>query len=291
MTTVLVTGVRGNTGRIVAPLLRARGVEVRGGSRAGAAQAGLPDGVVPVRFDWDDPGTWPAATDGADALYIQRPEVERAPELVGGLVEVAGPGTRVVLLSDNVHGDDVPATSWEGRVERAVSERARRWTLLRPTWFHQVFADARYFRDEIRDRGQVEIPSGGAAISFVDARDIAEVAVAALLDDGHDGRAHTLTGPDASSLAEVAARLTAVSGHPVRHLDTPLAEAVAAFAAGDEVDAWYVGYIDHVWAIMRSGTAARVSDDVERVLGRPARSLNAFIDEQAATWRRGGERS
>lgn len=284
MTTILMTGARGNTGRLAGPLLAARGATVRGGSRD-PRRVDLP-GVTPVAFDWSDRATWAPALAGVDALYVQRPEVREAPELVGALVAAAPAGTRVVLLSDDVHGAEVPPGSWEGRVERAVTERAAHWTLLRPNWFQQVLSDERYFLAPIRDRGEIEIPTGGVAISFVDARDIADVAVAALLDDGHDGQIYDLTGPAAVTVAEVAGVLSAAVGHEVRHLDPPLRESVQRFAAGAGADPWYVEYIDHVWSVMATGAGAAVSGDVERVLGRPARAIEQFIAEHAARWRR-----
>ncbi len=123
MTTILMTGARGNTGRLLGPLLARRGATVRGGSRT-PATVDLP-GVTPVAFDWDDPATWAPALDGVDALYVQRPEVEAAPALIAALIDAAPAAARVVLLSDDIHGADVPAGSWEGRVERAVAERGR----------------------------------------------------------------------------------------------------------------------------------------------------------------------
>lgn len=280
MRTILLTGVRGNTGRHVAALLAdRRDVALRGGTRDPSG-VHMP-GVTPVRFDWLDPDTWPAAVAGVDAVYLARPEIEDAPERVAAFLE-AGVRT-VVLLSDNIHGDDVPAASWEGRVEAAVTARAAAWTLLRPTWFHQTLTEERYLLHPIRDRGELEVPSAGAAICYVDARDIADMAVAALTNGGHAGRAYTLTGSSAVTLDDLAQRLAAAAGHPVRHVDAPLDEAVRGFAGSDS---WYGDYLHHVWSLMRAGTAARVSDDIERVLGRPPRSLDEFIDEHAAAWRR-----
>lgn len=279
MRTILLTGVRGNTGRHVAALLAdRRDVAVRGGTRDPSAVR-MP-GVTPVRFDWLDPGTWTAAAAGVDAVYLARPEIEDAPERIAAFLD-AGVRT-VVLLSDNIHGDDVPAARWEAQVEAAVTERAVAWTLLRPTWFHQTLTEERYFLPPIRDRGELEIPSAGAAICYVDARDIAELAVAAL-DGGHDGRTYELTGTRAVTLDDLATRLTAAAGHPVRHIDGPLDDAARALAGGDP---WYGEYLHYVWSRMRAGTAASVSDDIERVLGRPPRSLDAFLDEHATAWRR-----
>ncbi|ADB52435.1 NAD(P)H-binding protein [Conexibacter woesei] len=285
MTTVLATGVRGNTGRPLAALLRdERGVMLRGGSSV-PERVELP-GVEVVRFSWDDPSSWAPAAAGADSIYIQRPERRDAPELVGALLDEIGDVERVLLLSDNIHGDDVPAGSWEGRVERAVTSRGENWTLLRPTWFQQSLAEPRYLVGAIRDDGVLEIPTAGASIAWVDTRDIAEVALAALLEDGHRGRAYTLTGPRAVTVAELARLIGDAAGHEVRHVDSPLREAVDAFARVEGVDPWYVEYIASVWRLVSNGSAGVVSGDSERITGHPARPLEALVAESAAVWRR-----
>jgi uncharacterized protein YbjT (DUF2867 family) len=197
--TVLVTGARGKTGREVVPRLRQHpGVVVReGSSRPGAETV----------FSWDDPGTWAGAVAGVDAVYLVRPDVPEAPELVARLVDL-NPGAHVVLLSEQGAGG-LPGAHWARRVEDAVTARAAGWTLLRPSWFQQVLTDPRFYRDEIRLERRLRLPSGGAPIAWVDAGDIAAVAVAALLSPAeHDRQARTITGRPARSVGEfVAANL------------------------------------------------------------------------------------
>jgi uncharacterized protein YbjT (DUF2867 family) len=275
--TVLVTGVRGKTGREVAERLAGRdGLTVRGGSstpdRVGAA------GVVPVSFDWTRPDTWADALDGVDAIYLMRPDIEDAPERVARLVAGAPRDARIVLLSE-MGAQHRPARGWFFEVERAVTTGTRPWTIMRPTWFQQVFTDDRYFRRDIADRGVLAMPTGGAGISWVDARDIADVAVEALTAEGHTGAAYTISGPDALRLDEVARLLGGAIGRPVRAVDQPQADAVAG------LEPWFVALLDDVYGRVRAGRFADVTDDVERVTGRPARSLAAFIAEHASAWR------
>ncbi|HYN94729.1 MAG TPA: hypothetical protein VES42_12845 [Pilimelia sp.] len=201
--TVLVTGARGKTGREVVVRLRQHpGVVVReGSSRPGAATA----------FSWGDPGTWPNAVAGVDAVYLMRPDVPEAPELVASLIDI-NPGAHVVLLSEQ-GADGLPAGHWARRVEDAVTGRAAGWTLLRPSWFHQVLTDPRFYRDDIRVGRVLRLPSGGTPIAWVDARDIAAVAVAALLSPArHDRQAYTITGPAALPVRAVADELSARLG-------------------------------------------------------------------------------
>lgn len=278
MTSVLITGVRGKTGREVARLLAGRpDVAVRGG----ASDPSTVDqqGVEPVAFDWSVPEAWPAATEGIDALYLMRPDIEEAPERVAGLVGVTPPATRIVLLSE-MGGDDEGTADWMRQVEAAVVAGERPWTILRPTWFQQVFTDGRYYLGTIRDEGRFTLPSAGAGVSFVDTRDIAAVAVEALLGDGHAGRAYTLSGPEAITLDRVADLLSRAAGYEVRHVDDPPERVV------DGEPSWWAELLLNVYRRLMAGGFATVTDDVERVTGRPPRSFEAFVDEHAKAWAR-----
>ncbi|WP_299847548.1 NAD(P)H-binding protein [uncultured Paracoccus sp.] len=188
--TILVTGARGKTGREVVRLLAATsGITLR----AGASQPGTLTGaanVQPVRFDWSDPQSWPAAVDGVDAIYLMRPDLPEADFLIASLIALA-PGSHIVLLSEQ-GADRLPDGDWVRRVERAVEGAAQSWTILRPNWFQQDLTDPRFYLDAIRQGRQLPMPSAGASIAWVDARDIAAVAVTALLDPAaHDRKNHT----------------------------------------------------------------------------------------------------
>jgi uncharacterized protein YbjT (DUF2867 family) len=160
-----------------------------------------------------------------------------------------------------------------------VTTITRPWTILRPTWFQQVFADDRYFRRDIADRGVLAMPTGGAGISWVDARDIADVAVEALTAAGDTGAAYTISGPAALRLDEVARMLGGAIGRPVRAIERSQADAVAG------LEPWFAAVLDDVYERVRAGRFGDVTDDVERVTGRPARGLEAFIAEHVSAWR------
>src|SRR5918999_4870108 len=174
MTRVLITGVRGKTGAPLAELLVTRpGVDVLGGSSDPSSVT--IEGVRPTSFSGDAPSGLAAATDGVDAVYIVRPDRADAPELVAALLAETPRDARIVLLSEQ-DADSFAPDSWALRVEQAVRESGHAWTMLRPSWFMQVFTDSRYYRDEIAERGQLPFPSGGATVAWIDARDIAAVA-------------------------------------------------------------------------------------------------------------------
>lgn len=267
---VLVTGARGKTGREVVRLLADRpDVTVRAGSsRPGAA----------TRFDWADPATWPAATAGVDAIYLVRPDLEDAPALIGELLKVAPDRARVVLLSEQ-RIEAMPPEAWAHHVEAAVTGASQAWTLLRPSWFTQVFTDKRYFLDAIRDQGVLPMPVGDAPIAWIDTRDIAAAAVVALLEPGHAGHAYDLTGPAAVSCPDVAERITAARGRVVRHVSEPLEAVLEAVESP-----WMQKILREVYEGVIEGRFATVTDEVERLTGHAPRTVGSFVAEHAYAW-------
>lgn len=281
MTSILVAGVRGKTGQHVARELAAvPGVELYGAT-ADPALVRL-DGVRPVHLDWADSASIASALNGIDALYVPRPEVEDAPERLSELLRGAAQLRHVVLLSE-MGADVQPRDRWVARVEQAVREHAKSWTILRPTWFSQVLTDERFYLHAIRDDRLLALPSGGAAVSFIDARDIAAVAVAALLDGSHTDREYTLSGPDALRLDEVASMLSAAAGAEVRYVDASIDEACEAAAEWSEP--WFSDVLRDVYEGVSANRYAEVTDAVEVVIGREPIALRRFIDEHADAWR------
>lgn len=267
---ILITGVRGKTGAPLAELLTARpDVEVLGGSSDPTAVT--QQGVAPTAFDWDDPSTWPPALAGVDAVYVVRPDRPEAPEQITDLMTVVAPATHVVLLSEREA--DYPALDrWSLRCERAVRESGRSWTVLRPGWFMQVLGDERFYRDDI-ERGELPFPSAGASVAWIDARDIAAVAEQALLG-GHEGETLELTGPESLTLPRTAELLAESTGHPVAHLDVSMEEALAGLEGFERE------LTEATFERVRAGTFATVTDTVERVTGRPARSLAELLAQR-----------
>jgi uncharacterized protein YbjT (DUF2867 family) len=270
-THILVTGARGKTGREVVRQLRdSTGVTVRPGSSQPATEDDA------VRFDWHDRSTWAPAVEGVDAVYLMRPDLPDAPKLVADLVDLAR-GAHIVLLSEQ-GAEELAPDSWARKVEVAVTERAARWTLLRPSWFHQVLTDRRFYLDSVR-AGELRLPSGGQGIAWVDARDIAAVAVAALRSpERHAGRAYTLTGPDSVPLDVVAAHLSRVLGRQVRAVDPPPEDELVGLGA------WEREIVADLYERVRRGRFGLVTDDVRAATGRPARGIEAFINEYVDVW-------
>jgi uncharacterized protein YbjT (DUF2867 family) len=263
----LVLGGTGKTGRRVAQRLVARGLPVRIGAR----------GADP-RFDWEDPSTWATALRGAGAVYVAYSPDIAAPgavQTVGAFahaaVELGVP--RLVLLS----GRGEPEAE---HAEAAVRASGAQLTTLRAAWFAQNFSED--FGLDFVLGGEVALPAGDTPEPFIDADDIADVAVAALTDDAHIGRLYELTGPRSLTFADAIADISAAVGREIRY--TPISiEEFAATAAALGVPGEIVDLLSHLFGEVLDGRNAQVADGVQRALGRSPRDFSDYARRATAS--------
>ncbi|HEX2104871.1 MAG TPA: NAD(P)H-binding protein [Solirubrobacteraceae bacterium] len=265
--TTLVAGGTGKTGRRVAARLKARGVPVRIGSRSAEPP-----------FDWEDRSTWGPALHGASAAYIAYyPDlaVPGSTEAIAELASIAlaGGTRRLVLLSGR--GEEEAR-----RAERALADSGAEWTVVRCSWFMQNFSEE-FLLDQIL-AGEVALPAGDVPAPFVDAEDIADVAVAALTEDGYAGRVYELTGPSALTHAEAIAEIARATGRDVRYVPISL-DAFVAGATADGVPAEVVSLLAYLYEEVLVERNAGVADGVGQALGREPRAFADYARDTAAT--------
>ena len=267
MTTTLVIGGTGKTGRRVAARLRELGTDVCIGSRTGE-----------VPFDWCDETTWADALRGVDRAFVSYYRDIAFPGAAAHIAAFAGAAVaagvrRLVLLSGRGEPDAVPA-------EDGVRESGAEWTVLRCAWFAQNFSE-HFLLQPVLD-GLIALPAGDVAEPFVDLDDVADVAVAALTRDEHGGRTYDLTGPRLLTFADAAAELTRATGRGIDYLPVTAGEyAAAAVRAG--VPAEEVEPLTELFVRVLDGHNAHLSNDVEVVLGRRLRDFADYAHDAAAT--------
>ena len=262
----LVLGGTGKTGRRVAAGLSARGFPVRVGSRSGQPP-----------FDWTDQSTWARALQGARAAYIPYPDlvIAQATKAARAFAELAiDQGvTRLVLLTGR--GEDEAQ-----RGEREVQATGADVTVVRCSWFMQMFSED-FLLDSIR-AGEVVLPAVDTQLDpFIDADDIADVAVAALTEPGHVGQVYELTGPRLLSFPEAIAEIAEATGRDITYVPVPV-EDYAAAAAEQGVPAELVDFLAYLFSDVL-GNSAHVTDGVQRGAGRPARDFTDYATRTAAT--------
>lgn len=270
MQPTLVIAATGKTGRRVADRLESLGHPVRRASRSGATPA--------ETFDWDDRATWDAALESAGSAYIvYSPDlaVPAAPAAITAFTELARKKglKRLVLLSGR--GEEEAQRS-----ERIVANSGLEWTVVRASWFAQNFDEGAFH--ELVLTGNVTLPADEVLEPFIDIDDIADVAVAALTQDGHTGEVYEVTGPRLMTFADAVAEIAAATGHDITYTAIPN----EAFRAGLEqagMPAAQIELLDYLFTTVLDGRNASLTDGVERALGRKPRDFRDYARRVAAT--------
>ncbi len=265
-TSTLVLGGNGKTGRRIVERLEALNIPVRIGSRSASPS-----------FDWNAPENWETVLEGVDKIYIAYyPDlaVPGATEHIRQLVAVAERMSvkRLVLLSGR--GEEEASLG-----ERIVQNSTIPSTILRSGWFNQNFSES-FFLDMIL-AGTIAVPTGGVREPFVDTDDIADVAVAALTEDGHEGKLYEITGPRLMTFAEVAAEIAQASGRDVQFLEITREEFLAGFEAA-ELPPVMIKLIDYLFTEVFDGRNEFVADGIQQALGRPPRDFSEYVNSPAA---------
>jgi len=263
----LVLGGTGKTGRRVVERLNARGVPTRVGSRSGEPP-----------FDWEDPRTWAPALQGVESVYVSYyPDlaVPGAVETVGSFAELSVKSgvPRLVLLA----GRGEPEAEL---AEQAVRDTGAEVTIVRSTWFAQNFSED-YMLEAVLS-GEVALPAGEVPEPFVDADDIADVAVAALTDDKHIGQLYELTGPRLLTFAEAVEEIAKAAGREIRYVPVSV-EGHAAAAAEQGVPDEVIELLTYLFGEVLDGRNAHLADGVQRALGREPRDFREYARDAAAT--------
>jgi uncharacterized protein YbjT (DUF2867 family) len=274
---VLVTGGTGKTGRLVADGLVRRGIDTRIATRR-------PTSADQVRFDWADDTTHDVALDGVSSVYLVAPTdridhlAAMRPFLERAVAQVTG---RLVLLSASSLERNGPMM---GEVHGWLDAHASRWTVLRPSWFMQNLTTQHL--PSILEDGCIYSAAEDGRVPFIDAADIAAVAVVALCDETLASGDHVLTGPKALSYNDVAAAITKVMGRPVRHYRLTAQELAARYTAlGLPRD--YAATLAGMDETIATGGEDRTTEEVERITGRPATTLASFLAGQRSVLRGG----
>ncbi|MEV0828843.1 NAD(P)H-binding protein [Nonomuraea rubra] len=275
---ILVTGATGNVGSELVRTLTQAGQPVRALTRDPDAAA-LPSGAEAVGGDLNRPRTLTQALDGVHGLFLL-PGYEDLPALLRGARQAGV--ERVVLLSGGsaaLEDLDNAVSRYMTLSERAVRASGLPWTILRPRSF---MSNALRWRPQLRTGDVVRVPFADVPVAAIDPHDIAAVAARALLDDGHDGRVHELTGPQPLLPADQVAVLARVLGRSLRCQPLTNAEArieMAAVMPKEYVEAFFRFFADGML------DESRVHPTVREVTGRPPRTFEQWAHAHADAFR------
>jgi uncharacterized protein YbjT (DUF2867 family) len=264
---ILVLGANGKTGSRVLQKLTSLGWPVQPGSRKGNP-----------KFDWEDPSTWAPALNGFHSVYVSfQPDlaVPRAVEIIRKFSDTAFKSgiKKLVLLSGRGEAD-------AERCENIVINSGIDWTIIRASWFSQNFSEGSFLDPVLA--GHVALPVGNIGEPFVDADDIADVAVAALTQDGHSKKLYEVTGPRLLTFQQAVAEIASATRRDIQFAQIPFDEykvALNQYGLPPEL----VSLITYLFTEVLDGRNASLTNGVQEALGRKPKDFSEYVRETAAT--------
>ncbi len=280
------TGATGTVGSELVRLLCQRGVVpialVHSPEKVGSVYEGCAE--VRVAGFHDERDTRDAFV-RVEKLFLISPMTPDQVELGERLVAAAqAAGVRHIVKLSVFGADAQPGIlvgRWHREIEAAIERSGIAYTFLRPNGFMQNMAGS--WGATIAADGRFYLPTGDAAVGFIDARDVAVAGVEALLDEGFVGRALTLTGPEAVTYRDVAAIISDVTGRRVEYVDVPEEQARAGLAAAGIPEPLLTAVLEQ-GAEEKAGRTAVVTTDYADATGLPPRGFGAFARDYRRAW-------
>ena len=271
---ILVIGANGTIGQHLVANLLAKGEQVKAASRTGKSSQGA-EGVV---FDYAGSTNFDTLLAGVNRAYIMVPAgYLNVTELLLPLIDAAAQRKIKVVLQTAL-GVDADDSIPYRQVELALERSGTPYVILRPNWFSDNFHS--YWLQGVK-AGVIGLLAAQAKSSFIDARDIADSAAAALTNPQFNNKAFNLTGPAALSYAEAAELLSQALGHQISYQAIDDASFIQQLtSAGVPKD--YANFLASLFHPVREGWTAGVSTAVEELTGHAPRSVQTYIKDNLA---------
>lgn len=277
---ILITGATGRVGSEIAQFVDRQMNQVVLATRTPDSSHSA--GTESVHFDFAQPSTYESALSGVHSLFLMRPPaVKSVDRRLKQIVDaaLALDVQRIVFLS--VLGAEKNKLLPHRATEDYIKSTGIAYTFLRASFFMQNLSSVH--RQEIKADGEIFVPAGKGKTSFVDARDVAAVAAAALTRPDPE-RTYSLTGPEALNYYQVAKILSDILARPVTYVNPSLLRfGVKQLRAGAPLDLTLV--MSGIYTTAKLGIAGGLSDDVSKVLGRSPISFRTFAEDYQNCWR------
>ncbi len=285
---ILVTGATGNVGSMLIPSLTNLGVDVRALTRDESKAQGLRDaGIEVVVGDLEKPDTLDAAFRGVDkVLLITPPNPNQVIQTKNGIEAAKRAGNPFIVrlsagaLKEQMPGVLPPISGQHAETDPMLKASGLPYNIIRPHFFMQNTMMA---AQSVASEGVVYMAFKDGKVGMVDVRDVADVAVKVLTEDGHEGKTYTLTGPASISFHDVAAGLSKALGKQVNYVDVPIDAARQAMISMG-LPEWIADAFGKYFEVFSEGYGDFTTLDVEKVTGHPARSYETFARDFAGVF-------
>jgi uncharacterized protein YbjT (DUF2867 family) len=282
---ILVTGASGTIGKEVLAAVARSGQKHRAMYRSKEDAAKAPTGTETVIADFANSVSLAAALQGVDSVYLVCSPIPDLVQLEGNMITAShSAGVRRIVLNSALGAGDFPKSfpSWHRKVEEHLKSTKLAYCILRPNSFMQNVVT--YYAPSIRLEGAFYGAMQDSRCSYLDDRDIAEVAAKALQGGAHDGKTYELNGPEALTMADVAAKISRNTGVSARYVDLPREVLHKAMVDQGTPDGQATALLD-LQTYYSSGRGGEVDGLLQSLLGRAPVTMDKFLQESASAFR------
>lgn len=278
---ILITGATGTNGSEITKQLLAQGSKVRILVRDSQKAASLQSlGAEIVEGSFSDIDSLKNALNGVEKAFMLSPLAAEMVQFQENFIEAAKTQNIQHLVKFSGMGASVEApieiARLHGQAEEMVEASGIPFTHLRPTSFMQ---NTLALAGSIKSQGAFYQPAGEAKISHVDVRDIASVAVKVLTEEGHLGKAYDITGPEPLSFDEIAQKISAVIGKPVKYISVSgddFKQSLIGFGASE----WLATVVTELYeGVYQKGWASGVTDSIKTVAKKEPITFDKFVED------------
>ena len=276
---ILITGASGNVGSEVLKQALSVGLKIRATFQSADRAAKAPAGIEGVIMDYAQPETIRAALHGVEKIFLVGPPIRDLPVMEANFIkEVRAAGRKHIVKLSALGGRESMFPSGHRDSEENIEASGLPYTFLRPNGFMQNLVN--YNAATIGSQNAFYGCQGTGAVSVLDIRDIAAVAVIVLAATGHEGRSYALTGVEALTNGQIAEKISRVAGRKINYVDLPPAEFKKAILSGGMPE-WSADALLDLQRLYREGKASLLTDDVERLTGRKPITFDQFARDYA----------
>jgi uncharacterized protein YbjT (DUF2867 family) len=255
------------------------GLKIRATFQLPDIAAKAPAGLEGVIMDYAKPETIRPALQGVEKIFLVGPPVRDLPAMEASFIkEVRAAGGKHIVKLSALGGRESMFPSGHRNSEENIEAAGLPYTFLRPNGFMQNLVN--YNASTIRSENAFYGCQGNGAVSIVDIRDIAAVAVIVLAATGHEGKSYALTGGEALTNGQVAEKISRVAGRKISYVDLPPAEFKKALLSAGTPE-WSADALLDLQRLYREGKASAVTNDVEQLTGRKPITFDQFAHDYA----------
>ena len=286
MANIIVTGALGNVGGYVAKYLIAAGQSVTlADIDVKTLQKRYGQDVKCVPFDFTDPGTFPAALQGADRVFIMRPPHLGKPEDIKPFIDaLKSAGTMRLVSFLSLLGVEHNPMPPHHKIEKFIQQAGLPYCHIRPSFFMQNISGVHAF--EIKHFNRIVIPAKNAVTSFFDAEDIGQLIAKVLCEpESHRNKAYSITGPEAIDYHQAARILSEELSRTIVYANPRPGLAKRYWIDIRGLEREYATVMGMLYFMTRKGGAKQVTSVFEQVMGKEPQTFRQFVRKNLAAWR------